>query len=470
MLKQQSNMLRRIAVMLDLVILTGSFLLAYYLRCVRGSVDELEHYVWVLMFAVPIWFALCNHFRIYSSLRYRKYFNIIWAIFKVHVAGGLALSAIVFVLDPHHFSRFLLGLFLLISFLLMTVVKVLIKKLLVMLRRNGYNFKNILVIGGGQDAMHLSELIKDHDEWGLKIKTVMLVPVDADGVPAMRSDVKFSTLDEIIEMCKSCMIDEVVITLDRNNHFNIEPLVDELQALGLTVRVVIDMLSIPGSKKEVSLFFNEIPMLSYSNFSLNSDQMLAKNFLDLFGGLVGIMLNLVMLPFLAMAIKLDSPGPIFFGQRRIGEHGREFTCWKYRTMHVDAEAQKQKLMAQNEMKGAMFKIRNDPRVTRVGRFLRKSSLDEFPQFWNVLKGDMSLVGTRPPTPDEVATYQNWHRRRISIKPGITGLWQISGRNQVQDFDDVVRLDIRYIEEWSIWLDIRILLKTPLVMVMRKGAS
>lgn len=139
-------------------------------------------------------------------------------------------------------------------------------------------------------------------------------------------------------------------------------------------------------------------------------------------------------------------------------------------MHVDAEAQKQKLMALNEMKGAMFKIKNDPRVTRVGRFLRKTSLDEFPQFWNVLHGEMSLVGTRPPTPDEVANYQNWHRKRISIKPGITGLWQVSGRSQVQDFDDVVKLDLIYIETWTIWMDIRILLKTPLVMLARRGAS
>jgi lipopolysaccharide/colanic/teichoic acid biosynthesis glycosyltransferase len=139
-------------------------------------------------------------------------------------------------------------------------------------------------------------------------------------------------------------------------------------------------------------------------------------------------------------------------------------------MFVDAEARKQELMARNEMKGAMFKIKDDPRVTRVGRFIRKTSIDELPQFWNVLQGDMSLVGTRPPTPAEVATYENWHLRRVSIKPGITGLWQVSGRNQIQDFDDVVRLDLQYIDTWTIWQDVKILLKTIWVVFAGRGAQ
>lgn len=136
----------------------------------------------------------------------------------------------------------------------------------------------------------------------------------------------------------------------------------------------------------------------------------------------------------------------------------------------NAESKKNELLALNEMNGAMFKLKNDPRITKIGRFLRKTSLDEFPQFWNVLCGEMSLVGTRPPTPEEVASYEDWHRKRISIKPGITGLWQVSGRSQIQNFDDVVRLDLAYIETWSIWLDIQIILKTPLVMISRNGAS
>jgi exopolysaccharide biosynthesis polyprenyl glycosylphosphotransferase len=197
--------------------------------------------------------------------------------------------------------------------------------------------------------------------------------------------------------------------------------------------------------------------------NLDPDQMLLKRLLDIVGGVVGLGLNLVLFPFLAPAIKLDSPGPIFFAQQRVGQNGRLFKLYKYRTMCRDAEAQKQALAAHNEHNGAVFKMTNDPRVTRVGRWLRKTSLDEMPQFWNVIKGDMSLVGTRPPTPDEVSAYQLNHYRRLAVKPGITGLWQVSGRNRITDFDDIVALDVKYIDQWSLWLDIRIILKTLVVL-------
>jgi lipopolysaccharide/colanic/teichoic acid biosynthesis glycosyltransferase len=163
-------------------------------------------------------------------------------------------------------------------------------------------------------------------------------------------------------------------------------------------------------------------------------------------------------------------GPIFFSQERVGVNGRIFKCWKYRSMTTDAEDRKKDLLDQNEMNGAIFKIENDPRVTRVGHFLRKTSLDEFPQFWNVLKGEMSLVGTRPPTPAEVEKYEDWHRKRSVIKPGITGMWQVNGRSQITDFDDIVRLDLKYIDHWSFWLDIKILLKTVKVVLFRDGSS
>jgi lipopolysaccharide/colanic/teichoic acid biosynthesis glycosyltransferase len=180
-------------------------------------------------------------------------------------------------------------------------------------------------------------------------------------------------------------------------------------------------------------------------------------------------LTVLLYPFIALAIRLDSPGPLFFRQVRVGENGRLFTCWKFRSMYRDAERRKGELIPLNEMSGAIFKMRNDPRVTRVGRFLRRTSLDELPQFWNVLLGEMSLVGTRPPTPEEVTGYGHRHRKRICIKPGITGLWQVSGRNDIRDFDEVVRLDIEYIDQWSLWLDVKILMKTFRVLLARNGA-
>ena len=184
------------------------------------------------------------------------------------------------------------------------------------------------------------------------------------------------------------------------------------------------------------------------------------------GSLITILLSIVIVPL----IHLESPGPAIFKQVRIGRNGRRFQIYKFRTMYVDAEARKKELMKQNEMKGLMFKIKDDPRITKVGKFLRKTSLDEFPQFFNVLKGEMSLVGTRPPTEDEFLQYEERHKRRLSLKPGITGLWQVSGRNSIYDFEEVVNLDLEYIDKWSVWLDIRLLIQTVYVVVFRRGAS
>ncbi|MDZ7583167.1 MAG: sugar transferase [Deltaproteobacteria bacterium] len=191
--------------------------------------------------------------------------------------------------------------------------------------------------------------------------------------------------------------------------------------------------------------------------------------LDLFGGAAGSLFFFIIYPFVAVAIKLDSPGPVLFKQKRMGQHGRVFNLYKFRSMYRDAEALKQELLDKNVMNGALFKIKDDPRITKVGRWLRKTSLDEVPQFLNILRGEMSLVGTRPPTLDEVEIYQPQHLKRISAKPGLTGLWQVSGRNKITDFEEVVELDCRYLDHWRFLDDIKILVKTVVVVLQRKGA-
>jgi exopolysaccharide biosynthesis polyprenyl glycosylphosphotransferase len=211
------------------------------------------------------------------------------------------------------------------------------------------------------------------------------------------------------------------------------------------------------------------PTLISHTVELDPDQMLFKRMFDLVGGTFGLMILVVIYPFLALAIKLTSKGPVFFKQVRVGKNGKRFVIYKFRSMTMDAEKRKVELLDQNECDGAVFKIKDDPRVTLVGRFMRKFSLDEIPQILNVIKGEMSLVGTRPPTPDEVAKYQKWHHRRISIRPGVTGLWQVSGRNKITNFDEIVKLDLKYIDNWSIWLDIKIIAKTLLVIFERDSA-
>ena len=210
----------------------------------------------------------------------------------------------------------------------------------------------------------------------------------------------------------------------------------------------------------------------YKSISERTEQMKKKILLIallIAGAIVGLLITAVITVFVAPAILIESPGPLFFKQKRVGKNGRYFYMYKFRSMYKDAEERKKALMEQNEMKGLMFKMTDDPRITKVGKFIRATSIDELPQFFNVLKGDMSLVGTRPPTVDEFMQYAGYHKRRLSIKPGITGLWQVSGRSNIEDFEEVVKLDLEYIDNWSIALDIKILLKTILAVFKKDGS-
>jgi exopolysaccharide biosynthesis polyprenyl glycosylphosphotransferase len=198
-------------------------------------------------------------------------------------------------------------------------------------------------------------------------------------------------------------------------------------------------------------------------------KLIIKRYIDVVGAGIGLMLTGLVSVVVAPLIYIESPGPIFFSQNRVGQNGRIFKCFKFRSMFADAEQRKKELMAKNEMKGFMFKMTNDPRITRIGKFIRATSIDELPQFWNVLKGEMSLVGTRPPTIDEVKNYSTSHHKRLCIKPGLTGMWQVSGRSSIRDFEDVVKLDTHYIDNWSLSLDLKLILKTFRVVVVRSGA-
>jgi lipopolysaccharide/colanic/teichoic acid biosynthesis glycosyltransferase len=198
-----------------------------------------------------------------------------------------------------------------------------------------------------------------------------------------------------------------------------------------------------------------------------SAQCLIKRSIDIVGALVGLLILAVVAIPIGVAIKLDSPGPVFYSQKRYGLKGEPFTIWKFRSMVPNADALKQ--MVSNQAQGLIFKNEQDPRVTFVGRILRKTSLDEFPQFWNVLKGDMSLVGTRPPTEDEVARYSSHHWRRLDVKPGLTGQWQVNGRSAIKDFEEIVHLDLQYQAAWSPWYDLQVIVKTITILFDRKGA-
>ena len=274
--------------------------------------------------------------------------------------------------------------------------------------------------------------------------------------------------DQMMNFVTKEVVDEVFINLPSED-YNISDFVSEFESMGIDVSVNLNAFNFAslGNKR-----VREVGGLSVVTFSTNFYKpchVFAKRLLDIAGALFGLLICGLVSIVLVPLIRKDG-GPAFFVQKRVGKNGRYFNFYKFRSMRVDAEEIKKDLMEQNTMTGGMFKMENDPRVTPIGRFIRKTSLDELPQFYNVLIGDMSLVGTRPPTVDEYQNYTPAQKRRLSFKPGITGLWQVSGRSEITDFDEVVKLDVAYMDDWTIWRDIQILLKTVKVVLRKEGAK
>jgi len=279
--------------------------------------------------------------------------------------------------------------------------------------------------------------------------------------------------DTLLEYICREWVDEVFIQLPLGFPYP-KDLIQTLITMGVTTHVTLFEATELQGQKQVVERLGDYTVLTNSINMASAKQSIYKRGLDLVGGLVGCILTIFFAFIIGPIIYMQSPGPIFFSQVRVGKNGRRFKLYKFRSMYPDAEMQKKNLGEQNSIKdGMMFKMENDPRIiggkNGIGSFIRKYSIDEFPQFWNVLKGDMSLVGTRPPTIDEWEKYDLHHRVRLAIKPGITGLWQVSGRSNIKDFEEVVRLDREYITNWTMGLDMKILFKTVEVVLGKKGA-
>lgn len=275
--------------------------------------------------------------------------------------------------------------------------------------------------------------------------------------------------EDFLEKAMLMALDEVFIYAPELPQKKVQTMINSFDEMGVNCHYCVELPGTASDRSEMKNF-GSYSVISYTRFQSSYKRLLIKRVMDIAGGLVGMVITLVFLPFVAIAIKLDSKGPVFFSQVRIGRNGRRFKIYKFRSMYVDAEERKKELEMQNEMQGLMFKMENDPRITRVGKFLRKTSIDELPQFYNVVKGDMSLVGTRPPTVDEFERYNQYYRRRISMTPGLTGLWQVSGRSEIDNFDDVVKYDLEYIDSWSLRLDIKILFRTIWVVLAGRGSK
>ena len=377
-----------------------------------------------------------------------------------------------------YISRLFVALFLLYSGLLMFLFRMILKSVLLIHYQKPENKKKLLVCANESNVLKVLRKLQNSFLYDYEITAVaVLAPSLMGGEMPKTNAIRrgeygtyMETVEDLLEFLKSQVVDEALISIPEYDKNQLNGFIQKLETMGIAVHVTVNTFGLQEKEKTISQF-GVYHVLTYAPRVFDDTQLFLKRCMDICGGLVWVALTLVLGIFVAPAIYLESPGPIIFKQVRIGTNGRRFYIYKFRSMYADAEERLKELEAKNEMQGGlMFKMKDDPRITKVGKFIRKTSIDEFPQFFNVLKGDMSLVGTRPPTEKEFLKYEEWHKRRLSLKPGITGLWQVSGRSSITEFEDVVKLDLEYIDNWSIWFDIKILFKTVLVVLFQRGAE
>ena len=467
-------------IFLDVICLQIAFIAAYFIRQGVGN-----PYTERLYSAMAISLVLCQIAVIFFSQSFqgilkRGYYNEFTKTVK-HVCMVMLLSmAYLFITQQSdQFSRIIFfitaGIYLVLDY----VVRILWKSYVLKKNLTDKHKSSLVLVVASDEAeitiqRILSGPVQDFTITGIAFMDKGFKGDTFNGIPVI------GNIDTIKEYLCHEWVDEVFVKITDSQPYPVK-LIDEIVTMGLTVHLSLGSVeqSLTG-KKFVEKIGNYTVVTSSIN-TISPKQMLYKRLMDIAGGIVGCLITLLLIIIIGPMIYIKSPGPIFFSQVRIGKNGKRFKIYKFRSMYMDAEARKAELMSQNKMDGLMFKMDYDPRIIGsekkdkngnpkgIGNFIRKTSLDEFPQFWNVLKGDMSLVGTRPPTVDEWDQYELHHRSRMSTKPGITGMWQVSGRSDITDFEEVVKLDTQYIENWTIGLDIRILIKTVLTVLKHEGS-
>jgi len=435
--------------LLDLLLTMVSFFLAYRLRLlfpIPGyTVMKVQVYLWLLVIILPTWAIILPLFRVYSDPAMRPLDQIL-RLTNAIVFAWLVVTALVFLTDKDASSRLMFFFILGINYCLLISYRVLLLKLK---KHSALDVRHVAVVGNGPAAGDFGQRIEAHLDWGLKLIGVV-APKD------------------VRALLEKGGVDELIIVADKDNLDDFNETFLFCEEMGVTTRVVLNFFPHSFSRMEL-LRFDGLPLLSFSTTPTNEMLMILKRIMDICVASVVAIATLPVTIISAILIRLTSPGPVFFKQERCGLNRRPFTMYKLRSMINNAEQARYELEVLNEMDGPVFKSSKDPRITALGRYLRRFSIDEFPQLYNVLRGDMSLVGPRPPLPQEVARYERWQRRRLSMKPGLTCLWQISGRNEVS-FQDWMKLDLSYIDNWSLLLDLKILLKTIPVVLFGKGAK
>ncbi len=471
MLQQRTKIFTMFLYLGDLGATFAAFLLAYG---VRGALPQdssrilfpFSQYVNLLWVIFLIWSVLFFLMGLYRFWRGPGFWKETWDVCKGVLISSLFLGFAVFALKYHFVSRIFIFLFALFDFFLILALRASVRKLILVANRKIGRVRMILIVGTEERALSFAKNIDKHKDLGLRI----LGFLSTEEAPSEKERNGYSLLGSTRDLSRILereVVDEVIFAIPQDELKGMEDLLLLCEQRGITARVPMNFFPHVIAKTHLEEL-DGIPLLTFSTTPKNELLFLFRRILDFVGSLILILIFSPFFLLIPLLIRLDSPGPIIYRQIRCGLNGRKFAFYKFRSMVLGAERLKDELASYNLMNGPVFKMKNDPRVTRVGRFLRKTSLDEIPQFFNVLRGEMSFVGPRPLPLEEVEKCKGWERRRLSMKPGITGLWQVSGRSGI-DFQEWIRLDLEYIDNWSLWLDFKILLKTIPVVLLGKGA-
>jgi exopolysaccharide biosynthesis polyprenyl glycosylphosphotransferase len=462
MLRDKQNLWRRLNLLGDLTLTTLALFASiwFFKPNIDSHLIGLLYALTITIWAISLYGPAGSYF--YRMKSHGRIFT------EVGLALGrcyLALIAILFFSNIALPNEMVLAFFA-VDALLLTLFRFTLSLFLSNYRKRGNSNRNVLMIGTCNRAKEIVDKIVDNKHWGLHM--LGFLDYKKTGLWSYRDVPLVGHPDGLADIISNNQVDYLIIAVENGDLSLSRHAFAVGEEMGVTVCFMSDFYYHPISKAS-STDFLEFPAVVYTSEPTGAAQLTLKSAIDWAGGLIGALISIPFAIAAAIAIKIDDGGPIFFKQTRSGKNGKPFTIYKFRTMMRNAEKMKKKLESQNEMSGPVFKMKKDPRITRVGSFLRRTSIDELPQFLNILKGDMSLVGPRPPLPKEVAKYDRWQRRKLAVKPGLTCLWQVNGRNEV-DFEDWMKLDLEYIDNWSLWLDTKILIKTVPTVLKGNGAS
>src|ERR1700737_1591376 len=480
MLREKARLVARVVYLTDLGLTSLAFFTAFFIRDVilpyvapqrfPTGLFPIQEYLKIYPIVLVIWSVLLFSYHSYHSHRTVMLTEEVTTTLRVVIVGNVLLATLAFLLPLRQLSRTWFILFVTLSALFLAMEKIAIRIGARYVRAKGLNYRTVLIVGTGRRAIDVARVIENHNYWGYKILGFV-----SDGHRLSNGWARFrvyGTVPDLRTLLESGqfpeIVDEIVFAVTRKKLDEMKQLFILCEELGIRARVAMNFFQNRVARIEIEEL-EGIPFLTFTTTPSNETQLAFKRLLDVGVSVLLLTLATPIIVLAAIAIKLTSPGSVLFKQERIGLNGRIFTLYKFRTMIENASQRREEVNHLNQMTGPVFKAAADPRVTTVGRILRKFSLDELPQLWNVLRGDMSLVGPRPPIPEEVRSYHRWHRRRLSMKPGLTCLWQISGRNNV-DFDRWMKLDLQYIDNWSPSLDLKILLRTIPAVLSGRGAS